>query len=74
MHAAKGAQEIAHTGPETFNRIDMHFAHTIAIIVARPFMLSMRDRCMFALHLGVATPFIGVHIGARTGKGLHVLA
>ncbi len=72
MHTTKRTQEITHACPETFNRIDMHFAHAIAIIITRPFALPMRDSRMLALQARIAAPFIRIHIRAWTCKCLHM--
>src|SRR3990172_6130229 len=61
MHTTKRPQEITHACPETFNRIDMHFAHAIAIVITRPFALPMRDSRMLALQARIAAPFIRIH-------------
>src|SRR3989304_2721998 len=66
MHTAKRTQEITHACPQTFNRIDMHFAHAIAIVITRPFALPMRASRMLALQARIAAPFVGIHIRART--------
>ena len=42
MNAFEGAQEITHIGPQAFNRITMHFANAVAIVITRPFSAAVR--------------------------------
>ena len=74
MHTAKRAQEIARTGPEIFNGVDVYLADPIAIIIACPFVAAVCHRDMFASQICLATPFIGIDIGTRSRKGLHLFA
>jgi hypothetical protein len=44
MHAAKRAQERAQCGTRPFAAIAVDLAHTVAIVITCPFVLSMIDR------------------------------
>src|SRR5262249_46585362 len=43
MHAAERAQEGAQARASPFTRVAMHFPHIIAIVIARPLVLSVID-------------------------------
>lgn len=73
MHSAKGPQEISRRGPQPLDGIDMNLADSIAIIIARPFVLTMTDRAVGALDLVGAQPFIRVTSGSLLRVAMHVL-
>ena len=71
MNTSKRTQKIAQTSPPTFIGVYVHFADTISIVIARPFILSMTDSMAYALQAIVTIVFIGVERGFRLGETLH---
>jgi hypothetical protein len=43
MHPAERTQEVTHARPHPFDCVGVDFAHAVAIIVARPLVLPVRD-------------------------------
>ncbi len=41
MHATKGAQKIAHGSPSAFARVGGDFVNAAAVLITRPFLLSV---------------------------------
>src|SRR5262249_9201626 len=74
VYAPKGAQEIAHRGPQPFNRVGMHLTDTIAIVVPRPLLLAVADGEVRTGNAVVALPLIGVAAPLRAGVALDVSA
>ena len=66
MHAAKGAQKVAHRSPTAFARVDMDFADTVAIVITCPFVLAVANGGVYARRAFIAAPFVGV---TRGGNG-----
>ena len=60
MHAAQGAQKIAHGSPTAFARVGVDFVNAIAVIITRPFVLGVTHRRMGARQVVVTAPFVGV--------------
>ncbi len=73
MHAAKRASEITDTGPPAFERVHMHFAQPIAIVVPRPFFRAMVDPYVDACNVVVALPIIGVDNRGALGEAFDML-
>jgi hypothetical protein len=67
------AQEIAYIGPHAFDRIDMHFSDSVAIIVSSPFVLCVADRGMRTDNVVVAEPLIGVAHPIDLGEPMDML-
>ena len=72
MHAAKGTQEIAQAGPDTFHGVVVDFANAVSILIPRPASLARRvpDRFMVTLRrrqMPIGPPFVG--IDHRMGPG-----
>ena len=51
----------------------MNFAHPITVLISCPFALAMTDRAVCSPDSIVALPFVGVTLGRRLGKPMHVL-
>ena len=73
VNTTKRSQEITRRRPQPFNRIRMHFAHTIAVIISRPLVLAVTDRSVRPLDLIVALPFIGITSGLWLGVVMYML-
>ena len=72
MHAAKGTQEIAPAGPDTFHGVVVDCANAVSILIPRPASLARRvtDRFMVTLRrrqMPIAPPFVGIN--HRMGPG-----
>ena len=59
MHAAKRAQERAERRPRSFTTVAMDFAYAITIVIACPFSLSVTDRFVLRVDIGVVCAFVG---------------
>jgi hypothetical protein len=75
-HASEGAQEVSHARPDSFDRIGMDFADTIAVIITRPFTVSrgMANSLMASARLcyvAIGRPLIGVDRRIITGMPFH---
>lgn len=73
MNATEGTQEVAHRCPHPFGCVDVHFADTITIVIACPFLLAVTHRRMCANDVVVALPFIGEYHGISQGEGVNVV-
>lgn len=69
MHPAKDPQERAQCCPPTFTGVAMHFASSIAIIVAWPFVIAVAHGAMHQMHVVIPRPLISIEHGA---SGWHI--
>ena len=67
VDAPKRAQEIARGCPQPFDRVGMHLADAIAIVIACPFLLAMTHGVMDTIDAVVALPFIRITGGVFLG-------
>ena len=76
MHAAKRSQERAERGTCSFTTIAVDLAHTIAIVITRPLVLSVIDGRVLRLDPMVAAILVGVDDCSRrwTGFGQNAVA
>ncbi len=72
MDSAKRAQEVSQRLPQAFNRVDVDFTDTVAVVVARPFFRAVTDRLVTPIQLGVALPLVAVTGRAIPGELLDV--
>ena len=66
MHAAKGAQEIAQAGPDTFHGVVVDFANAVSILIPRPASLARRVTDRFMVTLRRRQMPIGPHSSVLT--------
>ena len=69
MYAAKWSQERSEPCSRPFTPIAMHFAYAIAIVITRPFVLSVVDRRVVLLDSVVAAILVGVDNRPRRWNG-----
>jgi len=72
VNAFERAQKISDIRPQAFRRVAMHFANSIAIVIARIFMNAMFNSCMHADDVMVTIRFVGVDNGFGTGELMHM--
>lgn len=75
-HASEGAQEVSHARPDSFDRVGMDFADTIAVIITRPFTVSrsIANRLMASTrrcYVAIGRPRIGGDCRIITGMPFH---
>jgi len=70
MHAAKGAQEVAHRRPQALDGVDVHFPNAVVVVIPRPLLAAMTDRSVAALDMIVARPLIRMTACGRAGEGV----
>jgi hypothetical protein len=73
VNPAKRTQKIARRCPEPFDRVGMDLADAIAIVIPRPFFLTVTHSVVDTIDLVVALPFIGVTGGVLRGIAVHML-
>jgi len=76
VHAAKRAQERAQCGTRPFAAIAMDLAHTVAIVITCPFVLSVIDRGVRKLQSMITAVLVRIDDRpiARDGFGKNALA
>ena len=72
VNAFERAQKIADIRPHAFRRVAMHFAHTIAIVIARIFMHAMVHCGMHADDVIVPVRFVGVDNRLGVSELMHL--
>ena len=74
MYTPEDPQKVAHTRPESLNRVRVHLPDPIAVVIARPLALTMADRLAMAFNPVVALPLIGVDKGSWLSRGMNMPA
>jgi hypothetical protein len=74
VNTAKRTQEITGRSPQALHRVGMNFADAVAVIISRPFSLTMTDRGMGSDDMVVATPLVREDLGTDSGRLVNVLA
>jgi hypothetical protein len=72
VHPAERSQEIARRRPQPFDGIDVHLAHPVPVVVARPLALTVADGAACPLDSVITAPFIRVASGSRQRVAVHV--
>jgi hypothetical protein len=71
--AAKRSEEVSQTCPHAFSRIGVDFKNIVRIVIARPFLASVRNRGMLAFDSLIRLVFIGEDMAVWQGETMYVL-
>jgi len=74
VDSSKRSQKVSRCRPQPFDCVDMNFSHSIAIIVSRPFFLTMTNRVVRPVDFVVALPFVCVTGGSLLCITMHMLS